>query len=322
MSDSVIYVETRGPLMENVHRGSIAIVDERKEAIYFCGDIESPKFYRSASKPLQALPVFARSLDRRYGIGQRESAIFSASHLGEQFHVDAVRDILSRCGFQEEDMIMAPSPGANGEISRAAHCCSGKHAGLMMLAQELCGDYRDYWKATCAAQQEVVDTISLMSSCPRDKIALGIDGCGVPVFAVPLKNMALSFLRLACPDLICRSDLADAAVRLGEANTAYPLMIRGTGSIDSLINSDPNLIAKSGRFGVYCIGFRRERLGAAIKIDDGDDGHLPVILAAILRKIGYDNSALLGEIDQLHNHGKILSDNGMVVGICEARLPD
>lgn len=322
MDNPVIYVETRGPLDENLHRGAVAVVDERGEEIYSCGDVVSPKFYRSASKPLQALPVFARELERKYGITQKESAIFSASHLGEQFHVDAVRGILDRCGFREEDMIMAPCPGANGETSKAAHCCSGKHAGLMMLARELSGDYKDYWREDCAAQQEVLDVISFLSGYARDGIKIGIDGCGVPVFAVPVKNMALSFLRLACPDLIPRAEYRQAAVRLGDANTAYPLMIRGTGSIDSLINSDPNLIAKSGRFGVYCIGLRRERLGIAMKIDDGDDGHLPVILAAILRKIGYGNSALLEAMDMMQNNGAVLSDTGMVVGRCEARLPN
>lgn len=299
MGGALLYRETRGNLTENIHTGTIAVVDGSGRLTASVGDAGQTFFYRSASKPIQALPTLARGLDLALGASLRETAVFAGSHLGDEVHLDAVLGLLGRAGFPEDDLIMKPAQGRFGDCRKAAHTCSGKHACLMLLARALCGDHRDYWRAESAAQQEVLRAISAFSGIPAEEIGLGVDGCGVPVFAVPLQAMALSFLRLACPDLMEGHLLAPAARRLGEAVSACPEMIRGEGSMDTLLNTDPNLIAKSGRFGVYCIGFRRERLGVALKIDDGDDGHLPPLIACLLRRLGYDNRELLSRLDEL-----------------------
>ncbi|MBJ8194070.1 asparaginase, partial [Bacillus cereus] len=52
------------------------------------------------------------------------------------------------------------------------------------------------------AQLEIVRTLAMMSEMPEDQIARGIDGCGLPVFALPLRNIATAYLKLACPELI------------------------------------------------------------------------------------------------------------------------
>ncbi len=320
MEHPVLYVETRGGITENEHRGSLAVVDNKGNLMLSYGDVHSPRYFRSSSKPLQALPVFARHLDRLNGTTQEESVIFAASHLGDQCHIDTVRRILKHNGFSEGQLIMNPALGRSGETCKPAHCCSGKHTALMLLAKELCGDYTDYWRLESAAQKEVLSAIATMSNCERESIKTGIDGCGVPVFAVPLKNMALSFLRLARPQMIPDAALATAADTLGAAINAYPHMIRGNGALDTIINTDKNLIAKSGRCGVYCIGFRNEGLGLALKIDDGCDLHLPILLAAIFRKLGYGNRELLNELDELLP-AAILDDTGKHAGSLLATLP-
>lgn len=320
MEHPVLYMETRGGITENEHRGSVAVVDGKGRVTLSYGDIHSPRYFRSAAKPLQALPVFAHRLDRLNGTTQEESVIFAASHLGDPCHIDTVRRILKHSGFSEGELIMSPALGRSGETSKPAHCCSGKHAALMLLAKELCGDYTDYWRLGSSAQQEVLSAIATMSDCEREAIKTGIDGCGVPVFAIPLENMALSFLRLARPQMIPDLALAAAADTLGAAINAYPHMIRGAGALDTIINTDKNLVAKSGRCGVYCIGFRNEGLGLALKIDDGCDLHLPILLAALLRKLGYGNKALLKELDELLP-AAILDDTGKYAGAFLAALP-
>lgn len=79
--------EYRGDLLDLTHFGHIAVVDETGRVIYSAGDPSAVIFYRSASKPVQALPVFAHGLKEKYGITDEESVIFAASHAGEPFHV-------------------------------------------------------------------------------------------------------------------------------------------------------------------------------------------------------------------------------------------
>ena len=45
-------------------------------------------------------------------------------------------------------------------------------------------------------------TMSVLSEYPEEKVVIGIDGCGVPVFAYPMKNIATAYKNLACIDTI------------------------------------------------------------------------------------------------------------------------
>ena len=96
--------ETRGGLLDLTHFGHIAVVDEHSRLVYSAGDPSAVVFYRSASKPIQALPVFARRLDEKYGVTPEESVIFAASHAGEPFHVAALESIFKKAGFMDVGM--------------------------------------------------------------------------------------------------------------------------------------------------------------------------------------------------------------------------
>ena len=47
-----------------MHYGYVCIVDENSNVLYSAGDCDDLVFYRSASKPIQALPVFKYGLDK------------------------------------------------------------------------------------------------------------------------------------------------------------------------------------------------------------------------------------------------------------------
>ena len=49
----VLIKEYRGNIVENVHRGSIAIVSSTGDTVAYLGDIEKQTYMRSASKPIQ-----------------------------------------------------------------------------------------------------------------------------------------------------------------------------------------------------------------------------------------------------------------------------
>ena len=67
---------------------------------------------------------------------------------------------------------------------------------------------------------------------PVDKVELGIDGCSVPNFAVPLYNAALGFARLCDPRSL-PAERAAACRRITQSMMANPQMVAGRGRFDT-----------------------------------------------------------------------------------------
>ena len=196
------------------------------------------------------------------------------------------------------------------------HNCSGKHAGAMLLQKALDPAHiRDYWKMESRAQQEILSTVAALSQYPREQVGLGVDGCGVPVFAVPMKHIAIAFKNLACPDCIQDAQLQMAAKTFVPRIHRYPHMMRGTGYLCSLINHDPNLVAKGGANGVYGIGMKKEGLGISLKLADGTEHLWPLLIREIFRQLGYENRQTHTMLESLHG-GTLYNDNGSPVGQC------
>ena len=325
---AVLTEEYRGEVLDLIHEGYIAVVDDAGKLLCHAGNPEALVYYRSASKPFQALPVIARGLDEKYGFTEEESVILAGSHLGEDFHVKAIRSMFQKAEMDLNDLIMKPTiPGsnfANEERIRKGlppekiyHNCSGKHTGAMVLQKELDSKHiRDYWKVDSAAQKEILRAIAILSEVPEEQVRIGIDGCGVPVFAVPVQNIAIAFKNIACIDTIRDDSLREAAGKFIPRIHKYPHMMRGSGYLCSLINEDPNLVAKGGANGVYGIGLKKERLGIALKIKDGTEAIWPILIREIFKQIGYYRIETFDMLEKL-NSGTIINDNGTPVGHCD-----
>lgn len=296
MKSEVLFEEYREGVLECVHHGLVCVVNEQGVAT----SVGNPNwlcFYRSASKPIQALPVLLRELNKKYGLSEEETAIFSGSHCGDEDHVRVCESILEKTGLREEDMCMMPTyPGrparresllrANQPPRKIYHNCAGKHLALMLLARDLGEPIADYWKRESKTQAEVRDMIAYMSDTPAREIAVGVDGCGVPVFAVPFWRIAWSYLKLSCPDLIPDGDVRRAVEENMVRLHAYPNMIAGKNIVDSIITADDDLIAKSGAMGIYAIGCKSRRLAILFKIADGSHDEFADSAIEAFRQLG------------------------------------
>ena len=304
------------------HFGYVCIVDETSNVLYSAGDCDDFVFYRSASKPIQSLPVFKYALDKLYGIEEKESVIMSASHAGEPCHVEAVESILRKAGLSEDLLCMNPTRPTTEEYNDARiraglplrkvyHNCSGKHAALLLIQKHLGGKLEDYWKADTPVFHEVAQTLKTVSEAEQMKV--GVDGCGVPVFAVPMKNIAISFKNLACPDKIKDDKLQPAATDNVGRIQRHPEMIRGSSYPCSIMNMDPNIIAKGGANGVYAFGLKKQRLGIAFKFIDGTEAAWPFMLKESLKACNALTPEHEKRLDTLHPT-YFINDNGKIVG--------
>ncbi|GIO31439.1 MULTISPECIES: asparaginase [Paenibacillus] len=316
--------EYRGGVLENVHLGVLCGVNDKGDVIYEIGSAEHVTYLRSAAKPFQAIPVMKRRIAETYGLTAAEAAMFAASHRGETYHIEALESIMRKIGLSEDQLLTCPTYPLNDEPKfacmregkaprRIYHNCSGKHFGIIAAARESGYDTETYWQPSHPIQQEIVHVLAEMSECPADQINIGVDGCGFPVFALPLRHIAKAYLKLACPDLIPDEATRDAVKRMTAYMHEAPDSIASHNFICSELLRDPNIVAKGGAKGVYCFSLIRERMAFALKVIDGSETPWPIIVASILEQIGYGNRET---IDRLYAvvPKEIKNDNHVLVG--------
>ncbi|MNI47806.1 L-asparaginase II [compost metagenome] len=116
---------------------------------------------------------------------------------------------------------------------------------------------------------------------------LGTDGCGVPVFGLPLHRLAAAYAefgRLSSED--SASARTCAASRIIEALRAHPFHLAGTGRYDTrLIEvTRGRIIGKMGAEGVFALTVPKLGLGLALKIEDGSERAIyPAVTEALLQ---------------------------------------
>jgi len=322
--DEILVEEYRGELLECVHRGYICCVNEDGQVVYSIGDPEFVTYMRSSAKPIQAIPLIKRGIDTKYNLSDKEITVMTGSHRAELFHVTALESIMDKVQIAEDELICLPTYPLSmnakeevlrngGEKRRIYHNCSGKHMGILTLCTDMNCDKREYWNINSPAQQEILSHISMMSEYPREQIKIGTDGCGVPVFAMPMKNLAMAYMKMACPNTITDGLTRDAVIKLTKLMNENYEMVSGTDLICSLLLMDNNIVAKGGAKGVYCFGLRDERLGFSIKIIDGSEEEWPLIVASILEQINYKNKDTIDRLKRVFPR-VIVNDNNKEVG--------
>ena len=329
----ILVKEYRGNIVENVHRGSIAVVSSTGDTIAYLGDIEKQTFMRSASKPIQVLPTLLAGLHRRFNLTDEDVAMFNSSHWGSTHHIFVLEEIARKTEISPDDMIMKPCASTSASAlagkltdrsrlhpregkSKLQHCCSGKHFSLMLLQRELTGKPDGYQLKDSPVQQQIINFISMLSQTPTFKIGLGIDGCGVPVFALPLRSIAMSYAKLMDPFSLS-NELRDTIDYNFSCIHRYPEKINDYGTPSYYINQNPDLIMKDGSRGVICMAIKSMKLGIAVKLEDGwTDEFQGLIIANILEQLKYEDTDLIEKLKNCYTN-KLYNDCGIEVGHSE-----
>ena len=322
MKTELLFEEYREDVLECLHQGMVCVMD-KNGIVSSVGSPDWTCFYRSCSKPIQMLPVLTHNLDKKYGLTQEETAIFSGSHFADADHIAVLTSILEKTGLDESRMIMNPTYPNRASVKdrlisegmpprKLYHNCSGKHLAMMLLARELGEPVEQYWVRESKTQQEILKTISQLTDVPVQDIRIGVDGCGVPVYAVPFHAIATSYLRLMRPELITDDSLREAVTRNMEALHANPNMISGAGNLSTYLTANPDLFGKDGAMGVYTMGIRSMGLGIVFKIMDGSQAEFASGVIHILKELGYD-PAVVDELSKAFPD-IIVNDNNETAG--------
>ena len=334
MNPPILAEVIRGGIVESVHRGHICVVDGDGSRVVSIGDPETVTFFRSASKPFQAMPFLTSGGADAFGFTDDEVALACASHSGEKIHVEGVRRMLEKVGCSVDDLRCGTHMPfyqketermiREGESPTPLHNnCSGKHAAMLGLAKHIGADINSYESTASPVQEAIINSVATFAEMPVDEIGIGIDGCAAPNFALPVSAMAKCFADLISPNKF-DAETQSASKRIVSAMASFPHLIGGTDRLDTILMeaAGGEIISKVGADGVWLCGVLpsekyRTGLGVALKIEDGDDMlSRPVVAVEILRQLGVFDFDILPQLSPM----PIKNRRGDVVGSILARL--
>ena len=340
-----LYEVTRGEIVESVHFGAVAVVNTAGELIASCGLAESVVYLRSTAKPFQVLPLIEAGGVEHFRFTLAEVALMCASHSGTDAHAATAASIQSKANVGELDLMCGVHPPMDEATARRLqeagqqplpnrHNCSGKHSGMLALAQLKGWPVEQYIDPIHPVQQEILQAVAEMCDYPMEEIELGIDGCSAPNFALPLQAAARGLARLCDP-----ADLPEPRARacrtIVQAMSSHPEMVAGPGRFDTRLMqvAAGRLIAKGGAEGYYGIGLLPDALGSGspalgvtIKIADGDpQGRARAgVVLDVLRQLGALDAQLLAELSEFGPQKTLYNWRKLTVGegrpVCELQF--
>jgi len=308
---------TRGGHVESVHYGHAAVVDSRGKLLAWTGDANASVFPRSAFKPFQALPLVESGAFARSGLGRSALALIAGSHGGTDAQVAIVRQILEaagaepsmlRCGAHEPyDRATARALRARGDAPDALrHNCSGKHAGMLLLARFLEAPLEDYTDPSHPVQRAIFTRFEKLTGVPFEDPIPAVDGCSAPTPRMSLLLLAHAFALLARgTDAEGRPVPALAEIR--DAMMEYPENVASEGRLDTELMRTLRgaVVSKAGAEGMHATAFLTRGIGIGVKIADGDAGRRAIkpAVVAVLHELALlspgDRETLLPAEDQV-----------------------
>jgi L-asparaginase II len=284
--DPIVVEVRRSEVVEAWHRVH-AVAVSGGEVVEACGDPALLTYFRSAAKPIQALPV----VRVRGDLDDAEIAIACASHLHRPDQLEPVRSLLEKADAIEDDLECGPEP------TRIEHNCSGKHAAMLLLCRVNEWPTEGYRLGSHPCQRAMLAEVAAAAEVEPGSLPTAVDGCGVLTYALTLERMAHAFSRL---------ELLDGGARVAEAMRARPELIRGDGAADTeLMRLEDGWVAKGGAEGLLCAA--RAGLGVALKVEDGAQRPIRSSLAAFLARLGFETGRL-ADVPVENSRGEVVGE--------------
>lgn len=296
---------TRGGFVESAHRATLVATHPDGGRPLRRGRVEDAVLPRSCLKPIQALTMVRLGLD----LPPHLLALVCSSHSAEEVHRQGVAEILATVDLDLKALQNTPALPI-GELENArwlaagtaptsvAQDCSGKHAGMLVTCRVNGWPTQDYLDLSHPLQQAMATTTHEVVG---EVTHTTVDGCGAPLFAVPLAGLAASFGVLAA------ADPSTDEGRVATAMRTAPHMVGGTDrDVTAFMEAVPGLIAKDGAESVYAAGLDDGR-GIAVKVADGAPSPRArrALLAHALLALGVDTPGLRELADQpVLGHGR------------------
>lgn len=287
----------RGPIVESIHQVMVVVVNDTGAVNTWWGNPQFLTVPRSAIKMLQALSLLESGAAEKYGLDDKLIALACSSHMGQKEHIAALAEWMEKTHSPESAFVCAPhlpfdEPSAHDMIRRGqkptALCnnCAGKHLGIISTCLHLGESPAGYDKYEHGAQKRLRKVLTEVMKVDHAKVAYGIDGCGIPSYAVPLQSIAVGMSALINPKESSVRKLA--AERILHAVKTQPFYVSGSDTFTTSVieKTQGRSIIKVGAEGVYAGVLPEKKLAFAVKAADGAKRAAEVATAAVLLQLG------------------------------------
>lgn len=310
----------RDGLIEQEHSGFLIKVTSDGLVSKIGDDKNYPFYLRSCAKPLQASLVIDFEIDKFYNMTLEEVAICCASHTGEPIHCSTTKGLLDKtelsesalkCGLhkplnqKEQDKLFLSGKKENVLQNN----CSGKHTMMLAICRKNGWSINDYYEKNhplqIAIKKKIYELCDVKEEFPTTK-----DGCGVPIFSMPLENMVKGYLNLF---------LDEKYSKLRDAFKSNPYLIGGEDRLDTAImTANNNLVAKVGAGGLCIVVNLEQKEGLIVKIMDCAMKARAICLIEALRQLNWlDDEMLENDLIKAQNKTDILTLHGEKIGFAK-----
>ncbi len=319
---------TRNGTLECQHIGSVAVVNAQGKLLAHAGDAHWLTFSRSTLKALQALPFVEAGGPQQFNFNTEQIALLCASHNGEALHVAHVDQMLDKAGLTYQALrcgchvpglftLLDIAPPPDLKFDERHNNCSGKHAGFLAYCVQHGHSIDDYIDPAHPLQQAIRRDVARAVGMDANDLKMGIDGCSAPNYALPLAHLARGYARLASGAR--DAEFGQSFALLGEAMTAHPDMVSGTGRNDLAFMraGRGDWVTKVGADGVQVVGSKSRGEALAIKLMDANKPALFAATVEALDQLGWLDDAQRAELKPWRAQ-RIVNARGLLVG---QRLP-
>lgn len=287
----------RGPVVESLHQVMAVVVNEAGGLTNYWGNPNFLTYPRSAIKMLQALPLIESGAADKFGLSDKHLALACSSHAGEKEHLSALMEWMEKtqlketcfaCGghWPRNEASMHDLVRKGQKATPLCNNCSGKHLGILTTSLHLGEDIVGYEQYNHKAQQRLRKVLSEVTKVDHAKVAHGVDGCGIPTYALSLQAIAVGMSSLINPKE--NPTRKAAAQRLLGAVKTQPVFVAGSGEFATAVveKSQGRAVVKGGAEGVYTGVIPGKGLAFAVKAADGAGRAAQMAAAGLLLNLG------------------------------------
>lgn len=294
MSRNPLIVDVvRGNVIESTHQVMAVVTDANGHVVQYYGNAQYLTLPRSAIKPLQALAFVETGSFQKFDLPHSMLALACGSHQGSKEALALAKEWLVKVKLNENQLICAghlPFSEANlhemikkNEVMTHLHNnCVGKHLGILTTCLHMKENLSGYEKYDHPSQARLRRILGEAMQLDQSKMPYGMDGCGIPTYAVPLQNIAIGMSALINPKMPSIRKMASETIL--QSIRENPYLIAGVDDFSSQVieKTKGRSIIKSGAEGVYCGVLQDEGIAFAVKAADGAARAARFVVASLL----------------------------------------
>lgn len=295
MSNPCLLTVMRAGEVDSVHRGALVVAQAGGPPLVRLGAVDQPMFPHSTLKPLMAAALAGSGALDAFDLTARHLALAAGSHAGTAMHVRMLQDWLDRIGLSHHDLECGAAEPASALAYRDClrsgtafttlhNNNAGRHlaALTMIVAADL--PRSAYCRFDHPVQELLRAPLREFGQFDFGADAGRVERCGMPAYRTSLVGLAQAAADFGAAGHRCPGSPPGAVLA---AMRQHPELVVGAGGLSSriLALSGGSIVVKGGLEGVFIAIVPSQRLGIAIKIDDGAQRAADAALVSMLREL-------------------------------------